>query len=358
MNVVFCWPFITGYMAACWRALSGRPEVTASVIGFQSNVSGSDWKFQDDVVRGLNCRLLSPDERNDETLIHNLVVQHRPDVVVFAGWAHGPYRSLLNLPQLARTKFIMTMDTPYRGTLRQRLGRFKVGGMLKRIDRVVVAGEGARQFALVLGVPEEKIRRGLYAADTTVFANLMEHRQAQAGGWPRRFLYMGRYQHEKGVDVLVDAYRSYRASVSDPWELTCCGTGPQAALLKLQPGITDKGFVQPAQQPAIFMSSGVLVLPSRLEPWGVVIVEACAAGLPVIHTEICGAALEMVRPYYNGIGVATGSVPMLADALRWCHQNYDQLPKMGANGRPLAGGYSADAWADRWVNMLRELCPR
>ena len=74
------------------------------------------------------------------------------------------------------------MDTPWRGTLRQRLGRFKIGGYLSRMDRVVVAGERAWQLVRLLGVPEAKIRRGLYGVDYDTFAPLFEHRLAPGRG--------------------------------------------------------------------------------------------------------------------------------------------------------------------------------
>ena len=59
---------------------------------------------------------------------------------------------------------------------------------------------------------------------------------------------------------------------------------------------TDRGFVQPADQAAIWAEHGAFALASRYDPWPLVIVEACAAGLPVIHSEACGSAVELVRP--------------------------------------------------------------
>ena len=102
---------------------------------------------------------------------------------------------------------------------------------------------------------------------------------------------------------------------------------------------------------------GALVLASRYEPWGLVIAESFAAGLPVICTEACGASVELVRSYYNGLTVATGDAEALADAMRWVHEHDDRLPEMGRNGCHFAAAFSTQVWAERWVNMFRDLLP-
>jgi glycosyltransferase involved in cell wall biosynthesis len=140
--------------------------------------------------------------------------------------------------------------------------------------------------------------------------------------------------------------------------MTCCGKGPLVEQVQSAAGVTDMGFVDPRQAPAIMEQHGVFVLASAYDPWPLVIVEACGAGLPVIHSEACGSAVELVRAYYNGIGFGTGDVDALARAMRWCHDHVDQLPEMGRRGRPLAAAYAAPVWADRWLAMFRDLVGR
>jgi glycosyltransferase involved in cell wall biosynthesis len=117
-------------------------------------------------------------------------------------------------------------------------------------------------------------------------------------------------------------------------------------------GVRNQGYVEPSEMPQTFSQYGALVLPSRFEPWGVVIPEACASGLPVVCTTACGAGVDLVRPYYNGIIVPQGDATALAGALRWIHQQEAILPLMGARGQALAEAYSANAWATRWYNYL------
>jgi glycosyltransferase involved in cell wall biosynthesis len=353
MKVVICWSNISGYMTSCWRALSALGNVDYALIAFQSNTG--QIAFEDSLVQGLPARLLTPAEQSDTSLIRSLVLEHKPDIVVIPGWFHEPYLALARDGSLNGAQFIMTMDTPRRDTLRQRLGRFKIAWLIDRVSRVYVAGERAWQLAKLLGAPETKIRRGMYGVDYAALAPLFEQRLNQPGGWPRKFLFTGRYVEDKAIDILMEGYARYRARSRDPWPLTCCGAGPLAHLLERREGVTNLGFVQPRDQHRIMVEHGVFVLPSRYDPWPLVIVESAAAGLPVVHSEACGSAVELVRNYHSGRGVATGDVDALADALLWCNSNVGELPEMGRRARPLAEPYSAQAWALRWRAVFMEL---
>jgi glycosyltransferase involved in cell wall biosynthesis len=231
-------------MTACWRALNASPGVELRIIAFVPRAAGTEVNFDNNIVAGLNCRLLGGDEIFDEKLIGDLVVEHKPDAVILPGWFHAPYRNVVNRPELQNVKFIMGMDTPWKDTWRQHLAKFKLRSYLLRIHRIMVAGERSWQRARALGVPEDRIRRGYYGIDYDLFAPIYERRLNQyPNNWPRRFLYTGRYHPDKGIDILIAAYRKYRASVPDPWPLTTCGMGPMGPEVKAASEISDRGFV-------------------------------------------------------------------------------------------------------------------
>jgi glycosyltransferase involved in cell wall biosynthesis len=352
MRLVMCWADISGYMAACWRALSSTPDVDLRIIATRPGGKS----FSDDLVAGLNIRLLSRQEKDDPALIASIVKEHRPDVLYTSGWNHEPYRRLVSDPAMASVPKWMGVDTPWRGTFRQQLARIALRRYVARMDRVFVPGERAFQYVRLLGVPEGRIRRGLYGVDYAALAPLHEQRAQRPEGWPRRFLYVGRYAPEKDIPTLVAGYREYRRSVGEEsaWPLTCCGSGPLQDLLRGESGIEDRGFVAPPDLPAVMVQHGAFVIASSFDPWPLVVVESCAAGLPVICTESCGSAVELVRPYYNGLTVATADAAALARAMRWSHEQVGELPEMGRCAREMAAAYSAQAWATRWAAALRE----
>ena len=354
VRVMVCWTEVSGYMGACWRAWARRSEVDLCIIAFSAPAG----TFDDQVVGGGPCIVLDSEQRFDSRWIEAAVLDYEPDVVVLPGWAHGAYVRLASRPRLADAGFVMAMDTPRRFDWRQRLARLKIGRYLDRMDRVVVAGERSWQYARYLKVPERKIRRGLYGVDFASLSPLYDRRRNGPDGWPRRFLFMGRYAADKGVDVLAEAYREYRRRVDDPWPLSTCGCGETAGTLAESVGVEDRGFLQPADQADALAGHGVFVLASRFDPWPLVIAEACAAGLPVLCTDACGSSVELVRPHYNGILAATGDVGDLAAGLVRMHGNYNQLPEWGRRSRELAAAYSAEIWAQRWTEMVLELAGR
>jgi len=349
-RVVICWSDISGYMAACWRALVARGQWDVHVVAWKRS---HDTEFAAGVMDGIPCTLLTDEQREDRAHVRSIVTGMQPDVVVLPGWMSRAYMALAREPALAGARFVMTSDNPWWGRVRQYAARYGLRAYLRRMDRIFVPGERAWQYALRLGFGPDRIRRGLYGVDVEGLAPLLEQRRA--GPWPRSFLYVGRYAEIKGLDVLVQAYRAYRAQVDAPWALQCCGKGPLESLLADEPGINNHGFVQPGDLGPVWQRVGAFVLASRYDAWPLVVVEACAAGLPVLATENCGSTVELVRPAYNGWLFPREDVGALTRALVAAHRAYDQLPEMGARAQEFARAYSAQAWALRWEGYLDEL---
>ncbi|HSI61477.1 MAG TPA: glycosyltransferase, partial [Candidatus Saccharimonadia bacterium] len=105
----------------------------------------------------------------------------------------------------------------------------------------------------------------------------------------------------------------------------------------------------------VLLQHGALVHVSKFEPWGVVIAEAASSGLPVVCSTACGAGIDVVRPYFNGLHVSAGDVHGAARAMKWIDEHEKELPVMGQRGRALAEAFSAQAWAVRWRNYFLEV---
>jgi glycosyltransferase involved in cell wall biosynthesis len=353
IRVVFCWAEVSGYMAACWRALVQRPGIEVHVLHPQ-RLWGKTNPFLSDplILQGISNEAFKSDAPDVDQSLIKAIAGWRADVLVLCGWIYKPYSRIVNSSGLRHARVIVGMDSPWRGTLAQRLARFRLAGLVRRLDLVVTSGERSWEYARRIGVPENRIRSGYYGFDHELFSQVASGRSPVSGEWPRQFLFVGRYVPQKDLATLMKAYSSYRASVSQPWGLTCCGAGIDAELLKGVPGVVDAGFTHPRNLPSVFSRHGVFVLPSRFEPWGVVLAEAAASGLPMICTSACGSGVDLVRPYYNGLVVAPQDVSGLARAMRWIHQHESELPAMGRRSQALAEAYSAEAWATRWHNYL------
>lgn len=340
MKAVICWSGMQGYVAACLRALNQVPDMQMHVF----HLDFYDLPFQEELLDGVsNERLVASAPNTDIT---GKVVQQRPDVILLCGWFYPQYRQLAFEPQLRDTKFVLGMDTPWTGSWQQRVNQIRLKPFMRRMERIVVAGTRSADFAKRLDAAPGKIVTGFYGFDFTAFRERGGRTLDALPEWPRKFLFAGRYVPEKGLSVLMDAYQRYRSRVVEPWPLNCCGTGPDAPLLKRE-GVQDLGYVQPSALPDLFAQHGVFVMPSLEEPWGVAIGEAAATGLPLVCSEVCGAAVDVLRSFYNGVTVPPGDAAALAGALEWMHRNHHRLPAFGHRSRNLAHPFSAEAWAER-----------
>lgn len=351
IKTVVCWSDISGYMAASWRALSQQLDINLHVIAFQAR---TETAFVSELMAGISHDLLDLEQRNNLELIKDLVLAQSPDAIVICGWFHPTYRKLASVTEFKDIPLILAMDTPWRGALKQHFATLILKSYTKRFERVVVNGERSWQYARRLGFPSAQIMQGMCGIDFAKWSPIYDQR-VQSGDWPKSFLFIGRYNEVKAVDILIEAYRAYRQQTTHPWPLVCCGQGAFDKALDAEPGIINYGFVQPSNLPDIWLQAGAFLLPSRYDPWPLALVEAAAAGLPVICTDVCGSAVEVIRSGYNGLVIPPNAREALTQALLKIHHNYDQLPTWGQRARQFAAPYAAEQWATNWRELLVEL---
>lgn len=355
MRVAILWSEISGYMASCWRALAALPGFEVEVIAFKPDGAKTNAAFDPSVVlEGITRhRLLDASEREDAGLIADHLAAFNPEAVSVVGWGHGPYRRVAMDPRFKNAGMVMAIDTPWRARAKQYVTRFAVKRFFDRMDIAVPAGERAWQYCRRLGFEEARIRRGLYAAETSRFTRVHDDRVRRGDeGWPRAFMFVGRYVDMKGIGTLLEAYSRYRARVDRPWELMCCGMGAWGEKIRSAEGVRDLGFAQPDVLGERLAMAGCFVLASHYEPWGVALVEAMATGMPVICTEQVGAAVEVVRTFHNGLMVPTADAEAMARAMAWMHEHRDRLAGMGRHAREAAEAFGADVWAERWQDAF------
>lgn len=145
-----------------------------------------------------------------------------------------------------------------------------------------------------------------YDVDTERFAGheiYDRHAACQHWGFDparKRILFVGRLVAVKGLDVLLEAFA--KVVLDRPnWDLVIAGQGPLETELRsslpksLGNRIRWTGFIDHDLLPRLYAACDAFVLPSRSEPWGVVLTEAVASGLPFVATDVVGAALEIRR---------------------------------------------------------------
>jgi glycosyltransferase involved in cell wall biosynthesis len=187
--------------------------------------------------------------------------------------------------------------------------------------------------------------------------------------WPReaelRFVFVGRPAREKGLHVLIDAWRD--ADLRPTAALVVVGAGSAGrSSLRSASGHRNGGVVwlesvPPGELRNLYAACDVLVVPSIptrtfREPWGLVVNEAMNRALPVIASDAVGAAAGgLVRDEENGLVVPAGDSAALAAAIGRLAAEPALRARLGSTGAQSVRAFSHDAWASGFSAALLTL---
>ena len=176
-----------------------------------------------------------------------------------------------------------------------------------------------------------------------------------------RFLYCGQLIPIKRVDILVKCAmqlikEGYR------FELYLVGSGPIYDELRgmVTPEAETKihfvGDVRYEDMAAQYAQKDVFVFPSCDDGWGMVVMEALAAGLPVISTYGVSSAVDFIRDGNNGFIVEPNTVEPFLEKMKFFLNNPEQIPVFSASASRIREEYSPDIGAEKFYHVVRKLC--
>ena len=164
---------------------------------------------------------------------------------------------------------------------------------------------------------------------------------------PPRFLYVGRLEAVKGVDVLLDAWAAGPA----PGTLTVVGRGPLEDRVKAAPGVEYLGFRPPEEVRRLMAAARALVFPSVWEEnCPMVVLEAQAAGLPVLGTDR-GGLPELVTDGVHGLLVPAGDPRALRAGLERLAADPAGARRLGEAGRERVAANAPAAHLERLLRI-------
>ena len=344
MKVSILYTELADYSIACFRALKDC-NVELMLIHWPINPEAPfkfDLSFCDEVI--------SRNERSEESLI-KLVQGFNPDLILCSGWMDKTYLKICKQHR-NRIPVVLSMDNHWTGSIKQRIATliapFKI---LNAFNRAFVPGEAQKQYAVKLGFEEAEIRTGFYSADTVKFQNIFESTNEQKKlNFPMRFLYLGRYVEHKGIFDLWDAFQKFRLTHPE-WELWCVGVGDQFDNRVESEGIRHFGFIQPSDMLPILNETGVYILPSHFEPWGVSVHEMAVAGFPMLLSDKIGSKEAFLDG--NGREFESGNLESLIGAMTWmAKQDVSDLNRMIDRSNELGLKNTPEIWAKKVMTFI------
>lgn len=235
-------------------------------------------------------------------------------------------------------------------------------------DAGFVGGTAGRDYLMSLGMSKEYIWGQHDAVDNDYFSNKAEQvlqrgkEYRKWAGLPERyFLYVGRFSEEKNLIRLLEAYRCYRECVSEGWGLVMVGDGPQGEELSQAAEKLDlrdvlwPGFKQIAELPIYYALASAFILPSFREPWGLVVNEAMASGLPVMVSNRCGSAWDLVSEGRNGYTFDPYDVEEMAERmLKLSGSTESERHTMSLGSQEIISGYTLELRSESLVDCIRQ----
>lgn len=228
----------------------------------------------------------------------------KADVVILAGYDSPEYWAQFLLLLLRRKRIAVFCDSTIHDRPQQSSRGALKSFFFRTVDGIFCYGTRSMEYVKHYGADPAHIYHRCQAAalpqEYSVDAMLEKRVLLAPPANTPRYLYVGRLSPEKSLHTLIKAFAKIRAT-NDRATLVFVGVGPQQeelrqhiAQLGLESCATFAGGKSGMQLFDEYLRATCLVLPSRSEPWGLVVNEALACGCPVVVSDNCGCVPELV----------------------------------------------------------------
>lgn len=281
------------------------------------------------------------------------VSEWQPDAILVYGWA---YHSHLNIIRYFKNKTpvyfrgdstLLNKSTGVKNIIKLLFLRW----VYKHVDHAFYAGKNNKAYFKKYGLKENQLSFSPHAIDNDRFKSNCSAEAAELRSSLSLkqddiiILFAGKFEPVKNVALLLSAFINLnRPDV----HLLLVGNGINEQSLKTQAAestIADNihflDFKNQTYMPVLYQAANLFCLPSMSETWGLSISEAMACGKAILASDKVGAAIDLVKPGYNGAIFKAGSLIDLTDKLKkLLNTGKNQLTQMGENSKEIIKHWS------------------
>lgn len=296
----------------------------------------------------------------------------RPDAVLACGYerpetlAAQTYARMHRLEGGAKPRAVLMVDNLFHDRRRRAGVEAMKSAYLQLFDGFITGGSRHRDYLLQLRVPSNRIKLGYDCVDNSSIQRMADafRRSARSVAQQSKyFVCVARMVPQKNLAALVVAYEQYRRALpatEEPWRLVLCGDGPERPRIlslvdsaQLRAVVEFVGQTNRLEETVGYLAhASAFVLPSSVEPWGLVVNEAMASGLPVLVSRQCGCSPELVEDGQNGFTFDCDDPGELAGKMLWMHDHQIELPRMGRRSQEIVQRYSPETFAASVESLL------
>jgi len=212
--------------------------------------------------------------------------------------------------------------------------------LISRASGYIAYGRKAKEYLISVGANPGKIEIGINTVDTDFFISHIKKVHDKSNKIDRKkiLLYVGHLVKRKGLHLLFCSISLLRKKRND-FLLKIVGDGPEkerlvdlAEELDIKDVIRFEGFKQKRALLTYYSEAGCFLFPTTLDIWGLVLVEAMAAGLPCIASIHAGATYDLVEDGKTGFKVDFYDFENVAKKIEWILDNAELAKSIGRAG--------------------------
>jgi glycosyltransferase involved in cell wall biosynthesis len=357
-------PEFTPYHEVLLRALAADPEISLRVEVMSGPTKTHP--FEPAADRPFEWGQADPGDRIDHQLIARVLKE--PDAwVMVCSYLKPTLMAVMKALAREQRKFIFATDTPLlqevewnnerprrRSWLRRLARRYRLHWIFKNAHRVLATGQPGVEAIVALGCPAQKAMVWSFWVDLITLG-----KEVAAAPASKALLAVGRLTYRKGYDVAIEALgKAAGDHCLDGVTLHFLGDGPDRQNLEhlaKARGVAQRvrfhGWLQPPQVAEALANACGFIHPARWDPFPVAVLEAMAAGLPVLGSQASGSVVDRVEDGVSGFVHRTGDADQLAEHLTKLFADQDTPARMGAAARR-----RAEEWpVERGVQIIKHI---
>lgn len=372
-RIVWLCPEFTPYHEVFFAALAADPRVELRVLVMMG--ATDTHPFEAATERPYAWSMADPEARVDRQLLREVLREPQGTWFVVASYFSPTLMAAMRALAGAGRLFLYFTDTPLPQAVRwtdrgvekrswpRRLARrWRLRWIFHHAHRVLATGDQGVAAVRRLGCPPEKAVVFPYWVALGPAPPLRE----RAAGAGCRFVAIGQLIGRKAWEVAILAFAEVverlrtQPGVAPP-QLQLIGDGPERGSLEglvrrwgLAERVTFSGWLQPPEIAAALRGADALVHPARWEAYGVVVLEAMAAGLPVLGSDGCMAARDRVIPGESGFIHTVGDVQQLAGQMARLATEPDLLARLARGARRMAERWPVSRGVATVVDIVGE----
>jgi glycosyltransferase involved in cell wall biosynthesis len=374
------------YNAPWFRLLAERNQIQIKVFYTWSQSEtgtnydpgfGKNIKWDIPLLDGYEYEFVKNIATNPGTRTHSGIVnpqliekikQYHPDAILINGWNFNSHLKCLRyfhkkIPVLFRgDSTLLDKQKGFRKVLRQIILKWVYGN----VDYALYTGKQNKKYFLRHGLKEDQLIFVPHAIDNERFACTDTNRKVAAGFRKKLiiaegdtiFLFAGKFERKKDPQILIDAFKTI-------WypgvHLILVGNGQMEKELQQSAGDFENihflDFQNQKMMPAVYQMADVFVLPSKGpgETWGLAVNEAMAAGKPILISNKCGCAADLLEDGINGFGFESENVSGLSKKMIEFIEKKNELREMGEESLLKIKNYSFGNIASQIENLMVSL---